>query len=737
LLIINGGIMTLLNRWFSGRMMKRFLLIVVFLLLAATIWFLGPFLGFGDAHPWQGIEARVIFLLLSVLLLVGLWCHVPVFILLAVLACAAIWVVGPFVMLGEKTPLVSVGYRVVLIALIAAVTLGYGIWYLLGALAKNPQLLDKFRREKTPASDHDSQLPEIRAVIKQGMQYVARIHRAIPWWKRFFIVRDRHDLPWYLVMGMPDAGKTAMIFSSGQDLPLPEQLNRKSKEPLPTRHCECIFSNQAVFLDTSGKYIKQDSETDAQWQLIVNELKKHRPVNSIHGVMLAFSTDNILGKSQSELLEISAVLRARLDALRHILGERFPVYVMITKLDQLCGFDAYFRHLTAEEREQIWGVTLPYAARQQTLQLQVKQELTRLEQRICATMNVRQQEEYDVADRKSMYALEQDFRLLAQGVTQVLENLFLASRYDDSHFYSTLRGVYFVSNCQPNSHILRNNNTVVQKWYHAVTRQRPHTEASLSEVTQERGELVSEVAYGRHYFLKQLLDEVIDKDIHLVTGDHKRNMSARLQNIAAHLLCMVLCVWLIKGMYESYQLNHGYLQHHSGNVQYLESKNNQYVNKPEEAQLALLLNQAQHLAEYRDLEVLNPELPWRYGLYTGWSVAKGADKLYQFFLQRYLLPQLEQQVSESLFQALDRDDTAQLYNVLKRYLMLYGEGEMDTTFLVDDLTRLWQESGRIDAYSDAEIFSAHLQKLFSLPQWRSWPDKFWRGILNLPVSGNA
>ena len=182
---------------------------------------------------------------------------------------------------------------------------------------------------------------------------------------------------------------------------------------------------------------------------------------------------------------MSATLRTRLDEVRAVLGVRFPVYVTITKLDQLSGFDEYFRNLTAEDREQIWGVTFPYnEAKEQSdmpLQQRISHELALLGDRISNNMHVRQQEEYAVADRKGMYALPQDFRMLSQRVTEVLQNVFFASRFDETKFHTTLRGIYFVSSCQPADVELLNNNTLIQKWRNVINHKKPLSPADLSQ----------------------------------------------------------------------------------------------------------------------------------------------------------------------------------------------------------------------------------------------------------------
>ncbi|MDN4552596.1 type VI secretion system protein, partial [Salmonella enterica subsp. enterica serovar Typhimurium] len=74
---------------------------------------------------------------------------------------------------------------------------------------------------------------------------------------------------------------------------------------------------------------------------------------------------------------------ARLAELRETLGIRFPVYLVVTKMDLLPGFSEYFRTLTSHLRAQIWGFTLPYSRRRKTgdpqaLHAACAQELARL-----------------------------------------------------------------------------------------------------------------------------------------------------------------------------------------------------------------------------------------------------------------------------------------------------------------------------------------------------------------------
>lgn len=718
--------MSLFNRLFSGRGLTRLLLIAAFGLLAAACWFLGPWFGFGNARPLETSAARVVVLVALLGIFLLCWNRLPWFLSLTVGVLALVWVVSPFLLIGEQHPFEQVSHRVVLMAVILLIAVLYGLWRLMRALAQDPTLLTRWAKKSAeqPASMRIDNAA-INAVIEGGVRYMRRIHRTIPAWRRFFSTGHRRSwLPWFLVMGTASSGKTAMLFSSGQEFPLPEQLNRMDKENPPTDPCECLFTNDALFLDTAGKYAGDDEHAQQEWKSLVAALKKHRPVRGINGVILALSTEDILHKSQADRLTLAATLRARLDELRAQLGVRFPVYVTVTKLDLLTGFEEYFRNLTTQEREQVWGITLPWDNEPSTstttsLKGWLQEELGLLQNRLSRVMYLRLQEEYDVGDRKRMYALPQDFGLLAQGVSEVVQNIFFASRYDETQFHPTLRGVYFVSNCQPRNWSLRNNSTLLQKWQNLLQQKSPGTPASLSSQNEEEG-LISEGAWGKHYFLTQLFSDVITRDRDLVSYNLRLQSQYRVKNVFGHLLSWGVACWLCLALVTSYQLNRGYLDALSFKLDGLSKDVGHYISKPAPALLPGVLNGTQQLAQYDDLDVWQPDREWRFGLYTGRTVAKGADALYHFFLQRYLLPQVETQALQDVEKALQSSDDEALWAALKRYLMIGGLGKLDSRWLVPQIAASWERSGAIQPYRTRENFIEHLSVLFSQPQWRQY-----------------
>src|SRR5690606_3136694 len=122
------------------------------------------------------------------------------------------------------------------------------------------------------------------------------------------------------------------------------------------------FTNEAVLIDTAGRYTTQDSHKvldSSSWEGFLSLLKKNRPRRPINGAIVAISLQDILLQSEEERLIHAKTIRSRLDELVDKLEIRFPIYVIFTKTDLISGFSEFFEDLAREDREQVWGVSLP------------------------------------------------------------------------------------------------------------------------------------------------------------------------------------------------------------------------------------------------------------------------------------------------------------------------------------------------------------------------------------------
>jgi type VI protein secretion system component VasK len=147
-------------------------------------------------------------------------------------------------------------------------------------------------------------------------------------------------LPWYLIIGPPGCGKTTALVNSGLRFPLADQFGKNAIEGTGgTRNCDWWFTDEAVLLDTAGRYTTQDSyaEVDsAAWGGFLGMLKKYRPRRPINGVLVALSLADLIQQSDAEREQrLSQRLLRRLqeerDPQRRDLIYAFPAAVQRTQ----------------------------------------------------------------------------------------------------------------------------------------------------------------------------------------------------------------------------------------------------------------------------------------------------------------------------------------------------------------------------------------------------------------------
>ena len=72
-----------------------------------------------------------------------------------------------------------------------------------------------------------------------------------------------YEQPWYAIIGPPGAGKTTALLNSGLKFPLAAEMGQGAVAGVGgTRLCDWWFTENAVLIDTAGRYTTQDSNAD-------------------------------------------------------------------------------------------------------------------------------------------------------------------------------------------------------------------------------------------------------------------------------------------------------------------------------------------------------------------------------------------------------------------------------------------------------------------------------------------
>ncbi|EFT3778623.1 type VI secretion system membrane subunit TssM [Salmonella enterica] len=433
-----------MQKFLSLLFSRRALAVVGVLVLALLVWFVGPLVSFDTLRPLASVGSRVVTIALLLMLLVLWLVNWSMSIIGISVLCLAIGFVTPLLALGDVHPFAPLWVRLTLIGFILLMYALYGLYRLWRALRMDEQLLRRFlhpRGEEVPvAGEIKADLRTVNHIVTQAIRQLRQLRVDMPGWRKIFEgKRFLYELPWFMVVGSPGDGKTTALLNTGLQFPLAEQMEQTSRIlTVPgggTLHCDWWFTNEAVLIDTAGRYARHDDggEVSAaqrnagEWQGFLGLLRKHRPGAPLNGVILTLNVADLTAQSPAERLAACAALRARLADLRETLGIRFPVYLVVTKMDLLPGFSDYFRTLTSHLRAQIWGFTLPYSRRRkagdpQALHAACAQELARLTLRLDQGLDTRLQEEYDLKSRQRLYTFPREFAALGEPLTQTQWN---------------------------------------------------------------------------------------------------------------------------------------------------------------------------------------------------------------------------------------------------------------------------------------------------------------------------
>lgn len=256
-------------------------------------------------------------------------------------------------------------------------------------------------------------------------------------------------LPWFIIMGESRSGKTSAIKNSN----LSSALTDVSSTAIisGTKNCDWWFLDQAIVLDTAGRYtIPIEEEKDKkEWQAFLALLSKYRKKEPINGVIVTVASDALLNEDPSDLSDKAKSIRQRINQMMRILGAKFPVYLLVTKMDLVNGFTDFCDHIPEQRKDQVMG----YAnTNDKAGGLEV------LEHCMATVSNqIRNLRSIFIQNRINSFAVSfaNEFINLKPGLSSYIQPLFGDDIYQATPLF---RGIYFSSACrkgQPASEFLK------------------------------------------------------------------------------------------------------------------------------------------------------------------------------------------------------------------------------------------------------------------------------------------
>ena len=584
---------------------------------------------------------------------------------------STIWLAGPSLELFGHRPLEPLWVRIALSAAILVVFFGVELykWYKNKKL--NDHVIEELKASESPDTDTprkkdnhlQHQFNSIDSVLqrhhqKQSNNILSKVFAD----KQAYI----YQKPWFLVVGAPGVGKTSAILNSGLTFPVgtTDDISRLTG----TKDCDWFLSDEALILDTAGRFVEHSqttTETDSEdWKELLDLLKRCRTKQPINGLVMMVSVEDILTNDENQLQQQLNQIRLRLQELQSSFKTTFPVYLLVNKIDLIPGFLQYFNLLNEQDVKKSFGIALdaltPTSAEKINQLVEGIDKLSNeIKQSLFASIAYNNQHN-DPSDLAISFASQ--FDEFSQHLKHYLKKLFNLSRYDsDIH----LAGVYFTSALQqPQTEPVApaHDKLALQNKYLSVNPQ--------TLVTQNRPFFISDI------FLRLLLNTAN------LAGTDAVWLAKRRKVYWASIIALTIFTSLLLGLLiRAYLKNNQYMTAVKNQLQGLETDVKK-IDGRNTSQIYSFANRIKLLPDNNiDKQLLNQDVINNLGLSQYPDIKKIANAKYQNLINERLNPAIAMAIEQELKRSVQTGIYSPTYQNLKAYLMLYQPNHYDAKFI--------------------------------------------------------
>ncbi|QTL01706.1 type VI secretion system membrane subunit TssM [Aquabacter sp. L1I39] len=577
----------------------------------------------------------------------------------ALLLAALVWFVLPHVSVAGHSLLPDLSSRILALILVAVLSAMIALFWVLGGQG------DRMARRENVRADQPREV-RIRHVREQergfrlAMGVLRRIRKP-----RLLSSNYRYELPWYAIIGPKGAGKTALLHASGLRFPL----NERRSGRISAGALGFSFTEHAVVVEAN--FFSSPDEEVGLITTFGTLLRRYRARQPLNGVILVMSLPEVLAASEVTRFSFHADLREQLERLQREVRRRIPVYVVLSHMDQVPGFETFTANLSTSERRGVFGLTLPLYDEKGTttkgrpLAATVATEFDHFLQwqrpRTLTQVNAA----FEVQERLDCFLFVPQLATLKPMIAELVEDVF---RPTDFERPLLLRGLYFAA--------------------------APHVPAnapSLAPTVDAEGKPAERRSEG--YFIRDLLEKVVFAEAGLAERDptsRRREAALRwgLTALGGIAAAAMILWWSVSFVANRYQVE---------DLSQATQKAQQVVND-------LGSSIQETAAEQMDLSAVVPTLNALENLPTGWvhkdepralRMGGGLSQTaylsavtvqeYKDALLSLLLPRLETVVQKAVTDSLGVPQD--LYGSLMVYLMLGGAGPMNRDAISDWMRR--------------------------------------------------
>lgn len=474
-----------------------------------------------------------------------------------------------------------------------------------------------------------------------------------------------YALPWYAIIGPPGAGKTTALKHSGLDFPYADGA---IKGVGGTRNCDWWFTNDAILLDTAGRYTTEQSDQE-EWFAFLDMLKKYRGSKPLNGLLVAISAEDLITFNEQQLEVMGKKLRARVDEVMTRLRMVLPVYFVLTKCDLIAGFTEFYGDLKKSARGQAWGTTLLLNEDKSDPGAIFAREFDMLVSNCHGRAIARLAYERNREAREALFHFPLEFAGIKQSLRELISQVFMVNAFQGTPI---LRGVYFTSGTQEGTPL----NRVLARMGQAMGIQ-PHRQNQQPRVE------------SKSYFLRDVFTKVVFPDADVAARSPAEIKRQRLVRLAISITAFTAAVLFAVPSMRSFFNNRELLDNgrkHAKKAMSIDWKAPTSI-KAKIDKLKPIHKQLKVLDKWR---TDGAPLGHRFLMYSGNKIDQDLRAIFIWNMQKGFVEPCKFHLEKKL-NTIDGKKYADDRLMLKTYLMLSEVKHLDVEWATGRYTALWAQ----------------------------------------------
>ncbi len=581
-------------------------------------------------------------------------------IIFAIVSLVWIWVFGAKWTVAEYQPFAAFGTRLLITAVYI---IAFFCWWSYLIVKKLKQYEQKQKDDKEKNKD------PLKEDIDKQSRYLK--HWLIKLKAHFNHQRNAvYQLPWYMVIGTTESGKSTLLEESCQltSLYQPEFEDSKSR-PL----IDCLLGEQAVLFDIDGSLIDQPNSDNLGkprlynklWFTFLNWLLEERCTQPINGIILTIDLHQFVSVNKSHQDQILSNLHQRLLDVNKVLQSKLPIYVVFTKLDLFYGFDAVYQKLDKHQRDSILGIT--FEDRHKWAK-ELKTFWSTWTQLMNQTIPNMMLTGVDSSQRSGLFSFTRQMHGIQDYVHYIINYLLL--NQDKQNVI--LRGLYLVSSTQKGQ---------IDDIFVKTTAAQYHLDIQPYPTWP--------ISQTRPYFSVQLFKDVLLAEPNIAGYNQKAERQYKNRMKAFSIIGILCSLGFISVCHYYYEQNYSAGEHVLVQMkQYTDSSVMGLNDIYGDSQLPKLNPLREAMFAYGDYHDYNHYFS-DLGFYQGYKIAPSIESTYLKLLQQKFLPNIMQGLTVELNNA--PKESEQKLNILRVMRMIEDESGRDKNLVLNYMQDRWSE----------------------------------------------